>query len=283
VLVQGDTSTAFAGALAAFYKNIPVGHIEAGLRTWNRKSPWPEESNRKMIASLADLHFSPTETNKQNLIKEGVSPEDIFLTGNTVIDALKMALSKIDRGLRLPVSEQFGNSDQRLILITGHRRENLGEGLRNVFTSIGHLAKSNPRVIFVFPVHLNPVVRKQVDEILRPLNLENLHLIDPLAYPEFVWLMRRSYFIITDSGGIQEEATALGKPVLVTRTTTERSEGVQCGTTRVVGVNSGDIIEASELLLEKDEEYQKMTGVSNPYGTGDASAKIVDALKQYLG
>lgn len=282
VLVQGDTTSALAAAVVSHYKQISVGHVEAGLRTGDKYSPWPEEGNRKMLASLADFHFAPTILNQENLIKEGVDTDTIFITGNTVIDALNMTIEKNSNNkISAPIFDIF-KAKTHIVLITGHRRENFGEGFKNIFMAIARLAKLFPDVAYVFPVHLNPSVRKQVDEYLRPLNLSNVYLIDPLPYPQFVELMRRAYFILTDSGGIQEEATSLGKPVLITRTTTERPEGVVAGITKVIGIDEQTIVEACSLLLENNEEYKKMTVVSNPYGDGDAAKKIVEIIKRQL-
>ena len=286
VLVHGDTTTSFVGALAAFYQKIKIGHVEAGLRTNDLYSPFPEEANRQITGVLADFHFAPTQSSKQNLIKENKNPNSIIVTGNTVIDALLLMIDKIEKNvnlrdeitsiLRLKYSN-FG-SERKFILVTGHRRENFGDGFLNICDALKNIAQNNPEIDIVYPVHLNPNVQKPVREILS--NLSNVYLIDPLEYEKFVYLMSKSFFIITDSGGIQEEAPSLGKPVLVTRDTTERPEALQSGAVKLVGANKNIIIkEAQNLILQKDE-FEKMSKANNPYGDGKASERIVEFLKE---
>lgn len=286
VLVHGDTTTSFVGALAAFYQKIKIGHVEAGLRTNDLYSPFPEEANRQITGVLADFHFAPTQSAKQNLIKENKNPNSIIVTGNTVIDALLLMIDKIEKNvnlrdeitsiLRLKYSN-FG-SERKFILVTGHRRENFGDGFLNICDALKNIAQNNPEIDIVYPVHLNPNVQKPVREILS--NLSNVYLIDPLEYEKFVYLMSKSFFIITDSGGIQEEAPSLGKPVLVTRDTTERPEALQSGAVKLVGTNKNIIIkEAQNLILQKDE-FEKMSKANNPYGDGKASERIVQFLKE---
>jgi UDP-N-acetylglucosamine 2-epimerase (non-hydrolysing) len=285
VLVQGDTTTVFCAALAAFYHHIPVGHVEAGLRTGNLDSPWPEEANRVLTTRLAALHFAPTETNRQNLLKEGVAEDRIVVTGNTVIDALLLALESVREsmptipGLPDSVSKPNGHNP-RVVLITGHRRENFGDGLDNICTGIARLAHRFPDVEFVFPVHLNPKVREPVLRILgNNHRSHNLHLIEPLAYLPFVALMNRASLVLTDSGGVQEEAPSLGKPVLVMRDTTERPEAVKAGTVKLVGTMTEQIVEETSRLLTDADCYEQMRRAHNPYGDGKAAARIVTALK----
>lgn len=286
VLVHGDTTTSFVGALAAFYQKIKIGHVEAGLRTNDLYSPFPEEANRQITGVLADFHFAPTQSAKQNLIKENKNPNSIIVTGNTVIDALLLMIDKIEKNvnlrdeitsiLRLKYSN-FG-SERKFILVTGHRRENFGDGFLNICDALKNIAQNNPEIDIVYPLHLNPNVQKPVREILS--NLSNVYLIDPLEYEKFVYLMSKSFFIITDSGGIQEEAPSLGKPVLVTRDTTERPEALQSGAVKLVGTNKNIIIkEAQNLILQKDE-FEKMSKANNPYGDGKASERILEFLKE---
>ncbi len=281
VLVQGDTTTVFAAALAAFYEKIDVGHVEAGLRTGCRYSPFPEEMNRCLASRLSMLHFAPTELAKQNLLKENVDIHDVFVTGNTVVDALFDALSYIDGHEQLPrqFSEKFGflHPQKRLILVTGHRRENFGEGFLDICHAIRELARRES-VQIVYPVHLNPNVRKPVNEILK--GEKDVHLIEPLDYLSFIYLMRRSYLILTDSGGVQEEAPSLGKPVLVMRDTTERREAVEAGTVVLVGPHRDKIAAYAEKLLDDDAYYESMARAHNPYGDGRAAGRIVEVLKQ---
>ncbi len=281
VIVQGDTTTSFCAALAAFYRSIPVGHVEAGLRTWNRLSPFPEEVNRVMTSRIADLHFAPTPRAKENLLQEGVPASRVFVTGNTVIDALHIAVGKVRKNPPgIPgVPKELLNGDSRrpLILITGHRRESFGEGFARICLAIAELAGRFPEVAFVYPVHLNPKVREPVFAVLsgRP----NVHLIDPVDYLSFVALMTRSRIVLTDSGGVQEEAPGLGKPVLVLRDTTERPEAVEAGTVRLVGTDKGTIVDGVTTLLRDENTYLAMARAVNPYGDGKACPRIVDALR----
>ncbi len=276
VLVQGDTTTTFVASLAAFYQKIRVGHIEAGLRTGDRLAPWPEEMNRKLTSGLADLHFAPTEISKQNLLKENVDPDRILVTGNTVIDALEEIVARIDGdpSLARTLADQFSylDPDRRLVLVTGHRRESFGERLRCICHSLLELSRLED-VQIVYPVHLNPDVQKPVYSILG--DSSNICLIEPLEYLSFVYLMKESYLILTDSGGIQEEAPSLGKPVLVMRDKTERPEGVATGTVKLVGTTTESIVGEATRLLDSREEYQKMARAQNPYGDGHAAEKIV--------
>jgi UDP-N-acetylglucosamine 2-epimerase (non-hydrolysing) len=285
VLVHGDTTTTFATTLASFYKKINVGHIEAGLRTGNIYSPWPEEANRKLTGVLARYHFAPTENAKKNLLNEGIKKENIIVTGNTVIDALFLVLKKIknDKNLENQIKEKFlkyfslSIFNSKIILVTGHRRENFGENLLNICEAIKKIANKYKDVNFIFPVHLNPNVQKPVNAILK--GIENVKLIKPLEYLEFVYLMSNSYLVLTDSGGIQEEAPSLGKPVLVMRNITERPEAVEVGVVKLVGTNKESIIKEIEKLLEDKNEYNKMSKGINPYGDGQASKRIVQFLK----
>ena len=278
VIIQGDTTTVFCAALCAFYHQIPVGHVEAGLRTGNKYSPFPEEANRILATHLSTLHFAPTEKAKQNLLKEGVAPEKIYVTGNTVIDALFMARDKIKKNPpAIPsLPETIIKSRQALVLITGHRRENFGEGFQNIFRAIKTLAQKLPETQFVYPVHLNPNVRKPVYRLLN--NLKNVHLIAPLDYLPFIALMNRATIILTDSGGVQEEAPSLGKPVLVMRETTERPEAVEAGTVKLVGTNTEVICSEVEDLLNNPAAYKKMARAHNPYGDGKATERIINVL-----
>jgi UDP-N-acetylglucosamine 2-epimerase (non-hydrolysing) len=280
VIVQGDTTTTFSCALAAFYNDIPVAHVEAGLRTRNLKAPWPEEANRVLTSRLTALHFAPTETNRRNLIEEGVSPEQIHVTGNTVIDALLLAREKV-RSQRPEIPQLPGpffrdDAQAPVVLITGHRRESFGSGLESICFAIDKLARMFPGVHFVYPVHPNPNVRTTVEKILRPLG--NLHLIEPLDYLPFVALMDRATLILTDSGGIQEEAPSLGKPVLVMRETTERPEAVQAGVVKLIGTRSDDIVREASRLLTDGSARRAMSKAMNPYGDGTASERIVKIL-----
>lgn len=287
VMVQGDTTTVFCGALAAFYHHIPIAHVEAGLRTGNMQSPWPEEANRILTTRLAKWHFAPTMNNKNNLLKEGVPEEDIYVTGNTVIDALLIARAKI---VKMPGSEVeqliglpagFMNSGRRMVLITGHRRENFGAGFENICHAIKALSEKFPEVDFVYPVHLNPNVREPVSRILGGHSGKNVYLIAPQSYLPFVALMNRAYLVLTDSGGVQEEAPGLGKPVLVMRDTTERPEAVDAGTAKLVGTDCVAIEKnVSELLTDKIT-YAKMAHSVNPYGNGEAVQCICDVLARY--
>lgn len=285
VLVHGDTTTTSASSLAAFYNKIKVGHVEAGLRTGDLYSPWPEEANRQITGVLANYHFAPTTTSEKNLLKENKNKEDILVTGNTVIDALFLALNKIEKNEELKnkiinsINSRYKiNENKKLILVTGHRRENFGQGFVNICESLKTLANNNPDIDIVYPVHLNPNVQKPVKEILS--NTSNVHLIEPLQYESFIYLMNKSHFIITDSGGVQEEAPSLGKPVLVMRDTTERPEAVESGTVKLVGTNPESIIKEAQKLLDKEEEYSKMSKAHNPYGDGKACNRIVEFLKE---
>ena len=280
VLVHGDTLTAFVVAQSAFYNQIDIGHVEAGLRTYNLKSPWPEEGNRQLISRIARLHFVPTTISSQSLISEGLKQEDIFITGNTVIDALLSVTNQND--LPLPkLSEELLlklNSNEKMVLITGHRRENFGDGFKNICLALKQLAETNPAVKFIYPVHLNPNVKNVVNSYLS--NVKNIALIPPQSYLEFVNLMKHSYIILTDSGGIQEEAPSLGIPVLVMRDTTERPEGVDAGTLKLVGTDEETIYSTFKLLLENQDEYNKMARAVNPYGDGHACERIADILEE---
>ena len=289
VLVHGDTTTSMAAALAAFYQQIPVGHVEAGLRTGNIYSPWPEEMNRLITGRITTHHFSPTPLAKENLLKEGVNPARITVTGNTVIDALQMVVRRLaeDKELANEVAtkiNQMGYDVQRLegnrrmVLITGHRRENFGEGFLNICHAIKHLAEQYKDVDFVYPMHLNPNVRKPVLEILGE-KAENVFLIEPLDYLPFVYMMQHSTLILTDSGGVQEEAPGLGKPVLVMRDTTERPEAVEAGTVLLVGTNREKIEQGVSMLLDDADTYRRMSEAVNPYGDGNACNRIVDRLR----
>jgi UDP-N-acetylglucosamine 2-epimerase (non-hydrolysing) len=291
VLVQGDTTTVFCATLASFYRQIPVGHVEAGLRTWDLSAPWPEEANRVLTTRLAALHFAPTTWSRDNLKREGVPARRIRVTGNPVIDALKLVLPRAREecaeipGLSLP--EEDGKGRRRLVLITGHRRESFGGGFEQICRAIAELAKSHRDVDFVYPVHLNPKVREPVGRILGGAEggrsrLSNVHLLGPLSYLPFVALMARSDVVLTDSGGIQEEAPSLGKPVLVMRDTTERPEGVTAGTVKLVGTDRRRIVEEVSRLLEDERAYRRMAGARNPYGNGRSAEKIVTACVAFL-
>lgn len=283
VLVHGDTTTTFAASLAAYYKKIPVAHVEAGLRTGNIYSPWPEEMNRKLTGSIAAFHFAPTETSRSNLLRESIAAESIHVTGNSVIDALLDVVRKIesDETLRADLEERFTflNPKKRLILITGHRRENFGKGFENICQALGRLAERSD-VELVYPVHLNPNVQEPVKRMLK--DRSNVHLIEPLDYLPFVYLMNRAYLIVTDSGGIQEEAPSLGKPVLVIRDTTERPEAVAAGTVQLVGTDPDKICRQAGVLLDDSAAYQQMAFAHNPYGDGAASSRIVKILRTAL-
>lgn len=282
LLVHGDTSTTFAAALAAYYEKITVGHVEAGLRTGNIYAPWPEEMNRSLVGRIAQLHFAPTQTAKESLLKEGIDPKQIYVTGNTVIDALMQTVRKIETSKQL--SEQleskfsFLNSNKRLITVTGHRRENFGDGFERICHALKELSNRDD-IEIVYPVHLNPSVQEPVKRILG--NSPSVHLIDPLDYLPFVYLMSRSYIIITDSGGVQEEAPSLGKPVLVMRDTTERPEAVQAGTVKLVGTDNHKIVMECAKLLDNIGDYTEMARATNPYGDGLASSRIQQVLQNY--
>jgi UDP-N-acetylglucosamine 2-epimerase (non-hydrolysing) len=285
LLVHGDTTTALATAIAGFYAGAAVGHVEAGLRTYNLQAPYPEEFNRQVVSRVARWHFAPTEQSRQNLLFEQVPPVMIHVTGNTVIDALFWVLKSLERNpkhkarIESSLSEQlpFLWQSNRFVLITGHRRENFGQGFLQICEALCLLAHSFPEVQFVYPVHLNPAVQKPVFELLQAL--PNVHLLPPLEYEPFLLLLNRSYFVLTDSGGIQEEAPSLGKPVLVMRDVTERPEAVDAGTVRLVGTDCGRIVDNVSELLSKPASYAKMSRTHNPYGDGHACTRILDALQ----
>ncbi len=289
VLVHGDTTTSTMAALAAYYEQIPVGHVEAGLRTYNIYSPWPEEMNRQITGRIASYHFVPTKLSKSNLLEENVKESNIIITGNTVIDALCMALNKIKNNSELEIKLKkqifdFGYSNlndviqgkRKMVLITGHRRENFGKGFVNMCEAIKEIALRNPDFDLLYPVHLNPNVRKPVNEILG--NIANIYLIEPLDYLPFIYLMEKSYLVLTDSGGVQEEAPNLGKPVLVMRDTTERPEAVDAGTVELVGTDKKLIISKVNELIRDHSKYEKMSKAHNPYGDGKASGRILNTL-----
>lgn len=282
VLVHGDTATTFAASLAAYYEQISVGHVEAGLRTGNIYSPWPEEANRKLTGTLTKYHFSPTETSQQNLLNENYQKENIFITGNTVIDALLQVKEKIDTDIDLnaTLESKFPYLDKakKMILVTGHRRESFGGGFERICEALATTAKKHPNVQILYPVHLNPNVREPVNRILK--DIDNIILIEPQQYLPFVYLMGRANIILTDSGGIQEEAPSLGKPVLVMRDTTERPEAVAAGTVKLVGTSIDTITATLDSLLLDEKEYQKMSFAHNPYGDGNASQRILDVLQK---
>jgi len=280
VLVHGDTATTLSTTLAAYYQQFKVGHVEAGLRTGNIYSPWPEEGNRKLTGAIADLHFAPTQTSKQNLLTEDIDSEKIIVTGNTVIDALLDVIEKLETNIELKSSLQekfdFLDENKRLVLITGHRRESFGGGFERICEAIAQMATAFPDVEFVYPMHLNPNVREPVNRLLADLN--NVFLIEPLDYLPFVYLMNKSYVLLTDSGGIQEEAPSLGKPVLVMRDTTERPEALDAGTVKLVGTDVEIIVTELTSLLSNEDAYKKMSFAHNPYGDGKACSRICDAL-----
>lgn len=286
VLVHGDTATTFAATLAAFYQQIPVGHVEAGLRTGNLYSPWPEEANRVLTGRLAAVHFAPTTRNEAALLHEHIEPGSITITGNTVIDALQWVVNKIDSSTEL--QEKINSSlqsaglnlealEHQYVLVTGHRRENFGEGFDNICQALQELATANPNTHFIYPVHLNPNVQEPVKRLLG--DVSNVHLIQPLGYEPFVYLMQKSHLVLTDSGGVQEEAPGLGKPVLVMRDTTERPEAVEAGTVKLVGTDASAIVTEVQSLLDNQELYNTMSQAHNPYGDGKASQRICDYLK----
>ncbi len=285
VLVHGDTTTTFAVSMAAFYEKIKIGHVEAGLRTYNLQSPWPEEANRQLTDTIADYFFAPTSQSEENLLKENISKEKILVTGNTVIDALVDVVNKIEnnKGLQKSLHNQlegYGysvNPERKFILVTGHRRENFGEGFQNICKALNIIAANNRDIDIVYPVHLNPNVQKPVKEILK--DTPNVILIEPLEYEPFVYLMSKSHIILTDSGGIQEEAPSLGKPVLVMRDTTERPEAVEAGTVKLVGTDMELIINETEKLLKDTKLYLEMSKAHNPYGDGKACDRIVEYIK----
>jgi len=285
ILVQGDTTTTFIASLAAFYLKMVVGHVEAGLRTKDKFNPFPEEINRRLTSCIADLHFAPTARAQRNLLSEGISEDKIYVTGNTVIDALKMIRSKQSSNEKQKeLKRYFRNNwqltldNRKLILVTSHRRENFGEGLENICYALKEIAINNTNVKVVYPVHLNPNVQEIAVRILN--GIENIYLIKPLDYDIFVYLMNKSYLILTDSGGIQEEAPSLGKPVLITRKVTERQEAIDSDTVRLVGTDKDRIIKEVQILLDNKDEYEKMVKVTNPYGDGKAAKRIADVLKR---
>lgn len=282
VLVHGDTTTTFVISLAAFYEQIPIGHVEAGLRTGNLYSPWPEEANRKLTGALATIHFAPTERSQQNLLREGADPVSIQVTGNTVIDALQWVVDKLEKSneelVKLENQFKFLNKKSRMILVTGHRRESFGGGFESICKALKEIAIKFPESQIVYPVHLNPNVSEPVRRLLA--NIENIYLIEPLDYLPFVYMMSKAYLILTDSGGIQEEAPYLGKPVLVMRDTTERPEGIEAGIVKLVGTNKDIIVAAIDELMNNREKYLSMSKAINPYGDGLACKRIISALKQ---
>ncbi|WP_426790096.1 non-hydrolyzing UDP-N-acetylglucosamine 2-epimerase [Sphingobacterium sp. WOUb80] len=279
VYVHGDTTTTMASSIAAFYAGAQVCHVEAGLRTHNKRSPFPEEINRQVAGRICDFHFAPTEASRQNLLRENIQDSDILVTGNTVIDALFESSNRVKDLDNNEINrlKELVDPTRKLILVTGHRRENHGQGFINICQALKEIALSNTDVQIIYPVHLNPNVKKPVYEILSEVN--NIHLIEPLAYPAFVWLMNESYLIITDSGGVQEEAPSLGKPVLVMRDTTERPEAVDAGTVILVGTDTEKIVKEAQDLLSNVGRYQQMSGLHNPYGDGKACERIVNFIK----
>ena len=279
ILVHGDTSTTFAGALSAFYHQVKVGHVEAGLRTWDKYSPFPEEMNRKLLSAIADLYFCPTENNRNNLLKEGIT-EGLFVTGNTVIDALKTTV-RDDYHFETDELNHLPYGEKKVLLVTCHRRENYGEPMKNIMLALRQIAEENPDVELVYPVHLSPVVREAVDKYLR--GAPRVHLIDPLPADEMHNLMARCYLVLTDSGGLQEEAPALGKPVLVLRRETERPEAVAAGTVRLAGVAHDDVLREACTLLDDPMAYHRMAHAVNPYGDGHACERIADAIAWHFG
>jgi UDP-N-acetylglucosamine 2-epimerase (non-hydrolysing) len=293
VLVHGDTTTSMAASMAAFYQQIPVGHIEAGLRTHTIYSPFPEEMNRQITGRIAAFHFSPTELSKKNLLRENVNESSIFVTGNTVIDALFWVLDKIksDKTLTDEIEKSIEKAgydlsrladNRRLVLITGHRRENFGKGFENICNALDELTQKYPKVDFVYPMHLNPVVRNAVSAVFKDRVPENLHLIEPLDYLPFVYLMEKTTIVLTDSGGIQEEAPGLGKPVLVMRNTTERPEAVDAGTVKLVGADKKKIVAEVARLLDEPAYFEKMAQAINPYGDGMSAKRIVEEIRNIL-
>ncbi|WP_207744354.1 non-hydrolyzing UDP-N-acetylglucosamine 2-epimerase [Desulfallas sp. Bu1-1] len=276
VLVHGDTTTTFVAALAAYYMQLPVGHVEAGLRTGNKYSPFPEEMNRRLAGALAELHFAPTARARANLLREGVDPAQIFVTGNTVIDALLATVRK-DYRFGDPLLDEMDFNRHRVILMTTHRRENLGDPMREIYLALREVLERHPDVRVIFPVHKNPAVRRVVQEVLG--GSDQVHLVEPMDYEPFVNLMARCHLVLTDSGGMQEEAPSLGKPVLVLRNTTERPEAVEAGTVRLVGTSRGTVREETERLLVDRDHYRAMAEAVNPYGDGRAAARIVQAIK----
>jgi UDP-N-acetylglucosamine 2-epimerase (non-hydrolysing) len=285
VLVQGDTTTTFAASLASYYLKVPVGHIEAGLRTNNKYEPFPEEINRRITTQIADLNFAPTNMSKTNLLKEGVPEGKIFVTGNTVVDALYNVLDimkNTDINEKLQKKFRFLLANRKFVLITGHRRESFGEGFKNICTAIRRLAEDMPEYDFVYPVHLNPNVQKPVGEILNQGKLSNIYLCEPLDYLLFIGLMKKSYLVLTDSGGVQEEAITFNKPILVMRDTTERPEGIEVGAAKLIGNKQENIFNECKCLLTDNSKYNKMAKAVNPYGDGKAAERIVKVLREKL-
>jgi len=280
VLVQGDTTTTCIGSMAAFYRQIPVGHIEAGLRTNDKANPFPEEINRRITGVITDLHFAPTETSRQSLLKENVDPKTIFVTGNTVVDALKYSVLK-DYTYTVPVLNTLTEQKKKIVLVTMHRRENWGQPMEGASMAIKRLAQQFPDFAFIFPMHLNPIVRDVVNPILK--DLPNVHLIEPLDYLDFVNLMSKSYLILTDSGGVQEEGPHFGVPILVLRYVTERPDAVDYGTVKLVGLDEETIYQTALLLIQNENEYKKMANAVNPYGDGLSADRTIRILKNYFG
>lgn len=280
VYVHGDTTTTMAASIASFYSGAKVCHVEAGLRTHNKRSPFPEEINRQVAGRICDYHFAPTEQSKANLLAENIKDQDVLVTGNTVIDALLDSSNRVQniQNEEIEYLKELVDTNKRLILVTGHRRENHGQGFINICEALKEIALTHPDVQIIYPVHLNPNVQKPVHEILD--GIENVQLIDPLAYPAFVWLMTQSYMIITDSGGVQEEAPSLGKPVLVMRDTTERPEAVEAGTVILVGTVKAKIVTEANDLLNNTSRYESMSALHNPYGDGKACERIADYIKK---
>ncbi|HIY59033.1 MAG TPA: UDP-N-acetylglucosamine 2-epimerase (non-hydrolyzing) [Candidatus Tetragenococcus pullicola] len=274
ILVHGDTTTTFAAATAAFYQQIPIGHVEAGLRTWNKNSPYPEEANRQLTDVLADLYFAPTQQSRRNLLEENHRAQDIFITGNTAIDAMKYTIQADYKNFAL------SDGDHKHVIVTMHRRENLGEPMKQVFRALKRIALEFPQVVFIFPMHKNPQVRQLAQSFLD--NLENVQLIEPLDVVDFHNFMAKSYLILSDSGGVQEEAPSLGVPVLVLRDTTERPEGIQAGTLKLIGTQEETVYRETKHLLVDEQEHQKMAQAKNPYGDGKASQHIIEAIVDYF-
>jgi len=280
VLVHGDTTTTFAAALAAFYCKIPVGHVEAGLRTYDKYFPFPEEMNRKLTGCIADIHFAPTRSNFNNLVREGVNPENIYITGNTAIDALRSTVFE-DYEFENELLKNIDFKNKRIIAVTAHRRENLGEPLRNICYALREIKQKYDNVEIIYPVHLNPLVQEPVREILE--GIPGIHLTEPVQVLDMHNLLARSYLVLTDSGGLQEEAPSLGKPVLVLRNETERPEAVEAGTVKVVGTDKDNIVKETFRLLDDETEYKRMAHSVNPYGDGHASERIVEAIRYWFG
>jgi UDP-N-acetylglucosamine 2-epimerase (non-hydrolysing) len=279
ILVQGDTTTTFATSLAAFYLKIPVGHVEAGLRTWNKYNPFPEEINRQLTTRLTDFHFAPTEWSKNNLLNEGVDESKIFITGNTVIDALLMIVDP-NYQFEDKLLNEIDYKNRKVILLTSHRRENFGEPMRQTFSACRHLVETNPNVELIYPVHPNPNVQKMANEVFK--DVSRIHLIEPLDYRPFIQLMNKAYLIMTDSGGVQEEAPSLGKPVLVLRKTTERPEAIEVGIAKLVGTDKDRIIQETQKLLSDKTAYLDMSTKANPYGDGKAAERIINIILEKL-